>query len=302
MIRSNIIKRFFSIKENQQLTKSQIRSVLQSPSFNHIKKIKENLPLKKKKKEKKVPKMIFDLNKTKLEDIIDYYEETQDIELVNNKFGTEIKKIKYGLTIPNIDPEIKGLLELEEELNPTPLTSLQNLYSEINIDKDSSFEDYENNLQKKYNFSELFSIEDEKNDNNSLRKKEILENMIPYGIIQDEEIMNKIRSHISFNINIPGVVELEDPNRFLENLRPISEFRQLPIIPISDSEMKRFEEQKKQRRLNMIGFVYSYEKFATVSIFLTSLLIGGYLIKLFLKKDEDMMIEFYRNKLSRIHK
>ena len=300
MIKSKIIKRFFSIKENQQLTRSQIQNVLKSPSFIHIKTTETSILEKKKTFKKKNPKIIFDLNKTKLDDILDHYYETENLELTNIKFGTQIKKFKYGLPIPNIDPKIKGLSELEEELNPTPLTAVQNLYSELNLNSNSSFSDYENSLQKKYNFSELFSKEEKIDNLTAQKKKEILEFIIPYGKIANEDIMNQIRKCVSFNINIPGVVELEDPNRFIENLRPIEEFRNLPVIPISDAEMKRFEEQKKKRKLNMMGFVYSYEKFATVCIFCTSLLLGGYLIKLFLKKDEEMMIEFYRNKISRI--
>jgi hypothetical protein len=42
---------------------------------------------------------------------------------------------------------------------------------------------------------------------------------------------------------LPGCIETENPNRFIKNLRPIEEFRNTPIIPVSDGEMRRFKER-----------------------------------------------------------
>ena len=53
--------------------------------------------------------------------------------------------------------------------------------------------------------------------------------------------MNIVRKSWSINFDLPGCVELENPNRFIENLRPVSDFKHTPNIPISDSEMKRFK-------------------------------------------------------------
>ena len=47
---------------------------------------------------------IFDLKRSKIEDMLDYYEQTKNISEVNKKFGTNIKAFKYGLPIPNINP------------------------------------------------------------------------------------------------------------------------------------------------------------------------------------------------------
>lgn len=68
--------------------------------------------------------MIFDLNKTVLDDMLELFNETKDINEVNKKYGVELKGFKFGLPIPNIDPIIKGMRELKEEIDDTPPTPL----------------------------------------------------------------------------------------------------------------------------------------------------------------------------------
>jgi len=42
---------------------------------------------------------------------------------------------------------------------------------------------------------------------------------------------------------LPGCIETENPNRFIKNLRPIEDFRNTPLIPVSDAEMRRHNEK-----------------------------------------------------------
>ena len=49
--------------------------------------------------------------------------------------------------------------------------------------------------------------------------------------------MDIIRKSRTVNFDLPGCVELENPNRFIENLRPVEDFKHTPNIPISKSEM-----------------------------------------------------------------
>ena len=51
--------------------------------------------------------------------------------------------------------------------------------------------------------------------------------------------MDNLRSCYTPNVNIPGVTEYEHPNKFLAELRPVEEFRHTPIIPITETIMKR---------------------------------------------------------------
>lgn len=52
--------------------------------------------------------------------------------------------------------------------------------------------------------------------------------------LHDENYMDIIKSLFQININMPGSMENEHPHKFLQNLRPIEEFRNTPLIPISD--------------------------------------------------------------------
>lgn len=54
-------------------------------------------------------KIIFDLNKTLADDMLEIFNQTGDIKAVNEKFGVQLTDFKYGLPIPNIDPKIKGV-------------------------------------------------------------------------------------------------------------------------------------------------------------------------------------------------
>lgn len=49
--------------------------------------------------------------------------------------------------------------------------------------------------------------------------------------------MKNLRLKFKFNQDIPGALEVVHPNKFLPNLRPVDDFRNTPIIPISEKEM-----------------------------------------------------------------
>ena len=66
-----------------------------------------------------------------------------------------IKEFKYGLPIPNIDPEIKGIKEISDQLTVLPNTFTENLYEILKIDGDSSYQEFENALASTYNNSKL---------------------------------------------------------------------------------------------------------------------------------------------------
>ena len=44
--------------------------------------------------------------------------------------------------------------------------------------------------------------------------------------------MTQLRKARRLNLDLPGCVELEDPNRFLD-VRPIEDFKHTPIVPVS---------------------------------------------------------------------
>ena len=52
--------------------------------------------------------------------------------------------------------------------------------------------------------------------------------------------MEKVRKSWTLNYDLPGCIELEDPNRFLPYLKPKEEFPHTPVIPIDENRMKEF--------------------------------------------------------------
>jgi len=59
-------------------------------------------------------------------------------------------------------------------------------------------------------------------------------NCIPRDVLKIDQYMDQIRRNMTLNMNMPGVMENEDPHKFIKALRPVEEFRHTPIIPISD--------------------------------------------------------------------
>lgn len=68
-----------------------------------------------------------------------------------------IKEFKYGLPIPNIDPEIKGIKEISDQLTVLPNTPTENLYEILKIDGETSYQEFEKALASTYNFSKTLS-------------------------------------------------------------------------------------------------------------------------------------------------
>lgn len=89
-------------------------------------------------------------------------------------------------------------------------------------------------------------------------------------------------------------MEAEHPHKFLENLRPIEEFRHTPLIPINQRQMKEFQERvlAYHRR----GFYFEVKKETIFNYVLLGAVVsmGFYMIKLVLKKEEETGIALER--------
>ena len=186
---------------------------------------------------------------------------------------------------------------MKEELDPTPLSSVENLYTQLSLNKDSSFEEYSNAIQTKFNFNQLLGDSDPYND---LELNKLKELVVPTYRLQNEKHMNQIRNTYQINFNIPGCVELIDPNRFIENLKPIDEFRHTPVIPISDYEIQKFEEQKRKRKEEPYHIVYTKEKAFSVFIFVATIGLILLFAKYAIDIEESMFVDFRRKKLVKI--
>jgi hypothetical protein len=75
---------------------------------------------------------------------------------------TGVTHFKYDLPIPNVDPEFRGVEEIADILRPLPKTPNENLWLSLpEITGDSSWEEFELAVKKKYNFEASMYGEEE---------------------------------------------------------------------------------------------------------------------------------------------
>lgn len=111
--------------------------------------------------------------------------------------------------------------------------------------------------------------------------------------------MEELRKCRKLNLDLPGCVELEHPNWFLD-IRKIEEFRHTPIVPISEQSMAHYQQQVKNRKANKFTVVYTMDKFINIALFVTAIMSGYLIISYLLRRNDEMMTDFYRKKLAKI--
>ena len=103
---------------------------------------------------------------------------------------------------------------------------------------------------------------------------------IPHKFLDDESNMKNLRSMFRFNPDIPGAIELVHPNKFLPNLRPVDDFRQTPIIPISERDI--LEHKRKIEEKNRKGYYVEIKKdtiyFYTIACLSVSIIFYTFLV------------------------
>jgi GH18 family chitinase len=87
-----------------------------------------------------------------------------------------------------------------------------------------------------------------------------------------------------YNQDIPGAIELVHPNKFLPNLRPVEEFRHTPIIPISEKDLFKHQQEVEQR--NRKGYYVEIKK-DTLYFYTISCLTLGIIFYAFLMVNES---------------
>lgn len=103
---------------------------------------------------------------------------------------------------------------------------------------------------------------------------------IPHKLLETERHMKQIRSMFRFNPDMPGALELVHPNKFLPNLRPVDDFRNTPIIPISEKDM--LENKRKIEERNRKGYYVEIKKdtiyFYTIACLSISIIFYTFLV------------------------
>jgi hypothetical protein len=77
---------------------------------------------------------------------------------------------------------------------------------------------------------------------------------IPLELIKNERKMIQLRKCGRYNRDLPGNVEDIHPNKFIANLRPIEEFRHTPVVPIDESELKKYRDKIEEKSRMKVYF------------------------------------------------
>jgi hypothetical protein len=102
-------------------------------------------------------------------------------------------------------------------------------------------------------------------------------------VINEPEVMKKIRYCARFNPDMPGAIELVHPNKFLPNLRPVEDFRHTPVIPISEKDLA--DHRRKVDEANRKGYYLEIRK-DTIYFYMIASLSLGAIIYVFMMVNE----------------
>lgn len=98
-------------------------------------------------------------------------------------------------------------------------------------------------------------------------------------MLKNEEYLNRVRKSRIVNFDLPGCIELEDPNWFLPDLRPVEDFPHTPIIPIAEERMKEYNDLVRIWSSKIVEYHYSVDKFITFGMLVGTLSVIYYLFK-----------------------
>lgn len=149
-------------------------------------------------------KTFHDIPKSDFEEMETLYN-LGGVELINKVMGLELEDFRYGLPYPNIDPGFKSIEMLAEEYRPTPKTSVENLFEDLEIELDCSYEIYENRIQEKFNFVNLLGDNEFWNSENGLAILNHEKHLnLPMSFLTDKKYLEKLRGSFELNLNLPG--------------------------------------------------------------------------------------------------
>jgi hypothetical protein len=134
-----------------------------------------------------------------------------------------------------------------------------NLFEELDLDKDSSYEQFVIKANQAYSH-EVDMYGDIMKAGDRRTNIWVLDFGVPIPHLQlwNKDFMYDMRDTFRFNPDIPGAIENVHPNKFIANLRPVDEFRHTPVIPISEKELS--AHNKKIEEANRRGYYFEIKK------------------------------------------
>ena len=177
------------------------------------------------------------------------------MDLVHNEDVNGIL-YKYDLPIVNTPIQFRNqLMVIDEEKDAK--TPLMHLCEKLEIDKDSSYEQYVIKVNQEFN-NEIDMYGDISKAGSWNLKVLQFGVPIPHDHLENKLLMMDLRLNYTPNQDMPGSIENVHPNKFISNLRPVEEFRHTPIIPISEKELADY--QKKRDAQNRKGYFVEIKK------------------------------------------
>ena len=118
---------------------------------------------------------------------------------------------------------------------------MQNLFEELELDRDSSFEQYVIKVNQAYSHEvDMYGDVLPAGERRPNVKALDFGVPIPHSLLENEEFMYDMRDTFRYNRDIPGSIENVHPNKFISNLRPVEEFRHTPVIPIPEKDLAEY--------------------------------------------------------------
>ena len=174
------------------------------------------------------------------------------------------------------------------------------LWDKLGLNENTPYEQYELELQKNYNYMVDMYGEEENSELILSTQIQVLgEEAVPQTQLDSKPYMEQIMRCFQLNINLPGTMEAEHPHKFMQNLRPIEEFRHTPLIPVSQKQMKEFLERVLAYHRRGFFFEVKKETIMNYVILGAAVAMGSYMIRLVLKKEEETGIALERLQIQR---
>lgn len=186
-----------------------------------------------------------------------------------------------------IEPMINILEKIQKAMKNNLITPAEKIETALSLTQQDSIDDFFVKLQITYGNSmlDLYGNETDFKQLEILSKGEI----VPARVYDEDEMM-EVRKYYLANFNVPGAIENINPNKFLR-LKPIEEFPLLPIIPISTSVLKRFQDDLDVRRKQ--GYKFRVDRSRVLTGIFGFTCFGLFIVLMYLlqKKDEDSWVE-----------
>lgn len=172
--------------------------------------------------------------------------------------GEEIEGVIYKYDLPMVNKPIQFrnslmVIDEQEEMESTPV---MNLFDELEIDKDASYEQFVIKTNQAFN-NEIDMYGDIKKAGLADPKLLQFGIPIPYESLEDKQLMADLRLNMTHNYDLPSILDVH-PNKFIATLRPVEEFRHTPVIPISEKDLSDYQKERDAR--NRQGYFVEIKK------------------------------------------